>query len=290
MCLVESTSRQKHFTLGFIGIRVLVKIASSPFLARSFYADRLIKINLSSASTLCSELARGPAALSDDDNEACSKKLSSSGRIYLKIERGMALDSFEQQFVTNYLEESRQMQEQFQKSEESKKAIFDCADAITDALKSGHRLLIAGNGGGAGDAQHIAGEFLSRLFFDRAPLPAIALTTDTSVLTAVGNDYGYDHVFERQVLGLGTEGDVFLGISTSGKSRNVLRALEAARSRKMTTLGFTGSSPGDMKALCDHILCAPSTKTSVIQQIHIIAAHLVCGLVEARIFEGKRPA
>jgi len=198
------------------------------------------------------------------------------------------VDSFEQQFVNEYLEESRHAQEEFIKSNENKKAIFACADVITDALKSGHKLLIAGNGGSAGDAQHIAGEFLSRLFFDHAPLPAIALTTDTSVLTAVGNDYGYDHVFERQVLGLGAERDVFLGISTSGKSRNVLRALEAARSRRMTTLGFTGSSPGGMKELCDYILCAPSAKTSVIQQIHIVAAHLVCGLVEARIFGSKK--
>jgi D-sedoheptulose 7-phosphate isomerase len=198
------------------------------------------------------------------------------------------VDSFEQEFLIKYLEESRQAQEEFARSEECKKAIFDCADVITDALKSGHKLLIAGNGGSAGDAQHIAGEFLSRLFFDHAPLPAIALTTDTSVLTAVGNDYGYEHVFERQVLGLGKEGDIFLGISTSGKSRNVLCALEAARSRRMTTLGFTGSSPGSMEQLCDHVFCAPSAKTSVIQQIHIIAAHLVCGLVEARIFGGNK--
>jgi D-sedoheptulose 7-phosphate isomerase len=197
------------------------------------------------------------------------------------------VNSFEQEFVVNYLEESRQAQEELIRSEEIKKAIFDFADIITDALTSGHKLLIAGNGGSAADAQHIAGEFLSRLFFDHAPLPAIALTTDTSVLTAVGNDYGFDHVFERQVLGLGTEGDIFLGISTSGGSRNVLRALEAARSRRMITLGFTGRSPGGMKELCDHIFCSPSAKTSVIQQIHIVAAHLVCGLVEARIFGGK---
>jgi D-sedoheptulose 7-phosphate isomerase len=198
------------------------------------------------------------------------------------------LDSLEHEFVIKYLEESRKAQEEFMSSEVCMKAIFDCADAITSALKSGHKLLIAGNGGSAGDAQHIAGEFLSRLFFDHAPLPAIALTTDTSVLTAVGNDYGYDHVFERQVLGLGREGDVFLGISTSGKSRNILCALEAARSRRMITLGFAGSSPGGMKELCDYILCAPSAKTSVIQQIHIVAAHLVCGLVETRIFGGSK--
>jgi D-sedoheptulose 7-phosphate isomerase len=223
-------------------------------------------------------------------NKPYARALESSERVYLQIERGRTVDSLEREFVVKYLEESKQAQEEFIKSDESKKAIFDCADAITSALKSGHKLLIAGNGGSAGDAQHIAGEFLSRLFFDHAPLPAIALTTDTSVLTAVGNDYGYEHVFERQVLGLGAEGDIFLGISTSGRSPNVLRALAAARSRRMITLGFTGSSPGGMKELCDHIFCAPSAKTSVIQQIHIIAAHLVCGLVEARIFCGKKPA
>jgi len=160
------------------------------------------------------------------------------------------------------------------------------ADVITTALTTGKKLMIAGNGGSAGDSQHIAGEFLSRLFFDHAPLPAIALTTDTSVLTAVGNDYGYEHVFERQVLGLGQPGDVFLGISTSGTSKNVVRALEAARSKGIITLGFTGENPGPMGTLCNHVLCAPSRKTSVIQQIHIVAAHIVCGLVEKRIFGG----
>jgi D-sedoheptulose 7-phosphate isomerase len=195
-----------------------------------------------------------------------------------------AVDSREQNFVTKYLEESSQALHDFIRSDENQKAIISCVNAIADALKSGHKLLVVGNGGSAGDAQHIAGEFLSRLFFDRAPLPAIALTTDTSVLTAVGNDYGYEHVFERQVLGLGVKSDVLLAISTSGKSPNVLRALEAARSRGITTLGFTGSSPAAMKDLCDHILCAPSAKTAIIQQIHIVAAHLVCGLVEARIF------
>jgi D-sedoheptulose 7-phosphate isomerase len=127
-----------------------------------------------------------------------------------------AVDSREQNFVTKYLEESSQALHDFIRSDENQKAIISCVNAIADALKSGHKLLVAGNGGSAGDAQHIAGEFLSRLFFDRAPLPAIALTTDTSVLTAVGNDYGYEHVFERQVLGLGVKSDVLLAISTSG--------------------------------------------------------------------------
>jgi D-sedoheptulose 7-phosphate isomerase len=143
---------------------------------------------------------------------------------------------------------------------------------------------LAGNGGSAADAQHIAGEFISRLFFDHAPLPAIALTTDTSVLTAIGNDYGYEKVFERQVLGLGQPGDVFLGISTSGKSVNILRAFAAAKEKGLITLGFTGAAGGPMDNVCDHVLRAPATETALIQQIHIVAAHIICGLVEKRIF------
>jgi len=122
-------------------------------------------------------------------------------------------------------------------------------------------VMLAGNGGSAGDAQHIAGEFLSRLRFDRHPLPAIALTTDTSVLTAVGNDYGYEHVFARQLRGLGRSGDVFIGLSTSGKSPNVLAALKAAREMGVVAIGFTGSAPGAdaMRPLCDLVLAAPAT-------------------------------
>src|SRR5215470_8203169 len=125
-------------------------------------------------------------------------------------------------------------------------AMLSIADAISDALKAGNKLLLAGNGGSAADAQHIAGEFLSRLNFDRNPLPAIALTTDTSVLTAVGNDYGYDRVFERQIRGLGRKGDVFVAISTSGRSPNILAALTAAREIGLTTVGFTGQAAPKM--------------------------------------------
>jgi D-sedoheptulose 7-phosphate isomerase len=144
--------------------------------------------------------------------------------------------------------------------------------------------LLAGNGGSAGDAQHIAGEFLSRLNFDRAPLPAIALTTDTSVLTAIGNDYGYEWVFERQVRGLGNPGDLFIGISTSGRSPNVLRALETARAKGLSTIGFCGEDPRDMEPLCDLAIRAPSSDTPLIQQVHIVAAHIVCGEAERLLF------
>ena len=163
--------------------------------------------------------------------------------------------------------------------------IHEIAAAITAAFRAGHKLLIAGNGGSAADAQHIAGEFLSRLNFDRNPLPAVALTTDSSVLTAIGNDYGFDRTFERQVRGLGQPGDVFIAISTSGRSANVIAALEAARKAGLTTIGFTGSARGGpMQLLCEHCLSAPAQETALIQQIHIVAAHAICGLVELSLF------
>jgi D-sedoheptulose 7-phosphate isomerase len=166
-------------------------------------------------------------------------------------------------------------------------SIVTVAEVMETCLRQGGKLMFAGNGGSAGDAQHIAGEFVSRLNFDRAPLAGLALSTDTSVLTAIGNDYGYDKIFERQVLGLGNRGDIFVGISTSGRSPNILRGLEAARKKGIGTIGFTGRDPRDMTALCDHTLKAPSDSTPLIQQIHITAAHIVCGLVERAMFAPK---
>ncbi|MGC8475245.1 MAG: SIS domain-containing protein [Acetobacteraceae bacterium] len=166
------------------------------------------------------------------------------------------------------------------------------AGAIAGAMRAGGKLLVAGNGGSAGDSQHIAGEFISRLMFDHAPLPAVALTTDGSVMTATGNDYGYEYVFERQVLGLGRPGDVFLGISTSGRSPNVLRALDAARDRGLVCLGFSGNGPGAaaMAERCGLLFRAPATETAIIQQLHITAAHIVCALVERAMFPDLAPA
>ncbi len=163
-------------------------------------------------------------------------------------------------------------------------AIIAISARVTQAFRLGGKLMLAGNGGSAADAQHIAAEFLSRFQFDRSPLPAIALTTDSSVLTAVGNDYGYEQVFERQVRGLGRAGDVFIGISTSGRSPNVLAALKAAREAHVTTIGFTGAGANEMTALCDYLLAAPSNETALIQQIHITAAHAICGMVERDLF------
>ena len=163
-------------------------------------------------------------------------------------------------------------------------AMIRATDAMAAALRGGNKILIAGNGGSAADAQHIAGEFLSRLNFDRNPLPAIALTTDSSVLTAIGNDYGFEQVFERQVRGLARAGDVLLAISTSGRSPNILAGLRAAREVGATTVGFTGNSDSPMLALCDIAVRAPSDSTPQIQQIHIVAAHAICGLIEQELF------
>ena len=163
-------------------------------------------------------------------------------------------------------------------------AIRSIVEVTATALDKGHKLLLAGNGGSAADAQHLAGEMLSRLHYDRAPAAAIALTTDTSVLTAIGNDYGYERLFERQILGLGCAGDVFFAISTSGRSANILRAIDAARQKQILTVGFTGRTGGEMSSRCDICLHAPSDSTPLIQQIHITAGHIICGLVEERLF------
>ena len=159
---------------------------------------------------------------------------------------------------------------------------------LIDRYEAGNKLLIAGNGGSAADAQHIAAEFVSRFNFDRPGLPALALTTDTSILTAVGNDYGYEHLFRRQIEANGLAGDVFLGISTSGNSPNILQALEAARHKGLTTFGLTGASGGKMRQLCDYCLCVPSSETPRIQEAHILIGHTLCAMVELALFEDPR--
>jgi D-sedoheptulose 7-phosphate isomerase len=186
-------------------------------------------------------------------------------------------------YVTDYLAESVAVMTAFAADTAAHDTLRQMAEVTVAAMRAGGKLLVAGNGGSAADAQHIAGEFISRLMFDHAPLPAIALTTDSSAMTATANDYGYEHVFERQVLALGRRGDVFLGISTSGNSPNVLRGLQAARRLGVTTLGFTGGG-GGMAMLCDLLLVAPSGWTPMIQQVHGIAAHIVCALIERAMF------
>lgn len=162
------------------------------------------------------------------------------------------------------------------------------AQVCITALDNGGKILLAGNGGSAADAQHIAGEFVSRFAFDRPGLPAIALTTDTSILTAIGNDYGYDNLFARQVQAHSQKGDVFIAYSTSGKSPNVIAALQEAKSRGVVCIGMTGNRGGPMKDLCDHYLDVPSADTPKIQEGHAVLGHILCGLVERALF--KAPA
>lgn len=162
--------------------------------------------------------------------------------------------------------------------------IVAVVDLSVDALVGGHRLLFAGNGGSAADAQHWAGELVSRFYYDRPGLAAISLTTDTSILTAIGNDYGYDRVFARQVEALGQPGDVLFAISTSGRSPNILRAVEAARARGMRVVGFTGAGGGELAGACDQCFRVPSEETPRIQEGHEFLGHLVCALIEARMF------
>jgi D-sedoheptulose 7-phosphate isomerase len=158
------------------------------------------------------------------------------------------------------------------------------AKACCDALRSGKKILFAGNGGSAADAQHLAGELVSRFNFDRPGLAAFALTTDTSVLTAIGNDYGYERVFARQLCAVGSKGDIFVAISTSGRSPNIMLALQEARRKELVTVGFTGSMGGDMQPLCDHCIRVPSSETPKIQEGHIVLGHIICGLIERELF------
>ncbi len=160
----------------------------------------------------------------------------------------------------------------------------DAAVVTAAALKSGCKLMVAGNGGSAADAQHLVAEFVSRLVQDRPAMRAVALTTDTSILTAVGNDYGYERVFERQIEAIGQQGDVFMGISTSGNSPNVLRALELSRTLGITTIGLTGKTGGKMRGLCDYLIAIPSDVTMYIQQAHLALEHIFCLLVECHYF------
>lgn len=164
------------------------------------------------------------------------------------------------------------------------------AARVADSLRAGGKLLLCGNGGSAADAQHWAGELVSRFHYDRPGLAAIALTTDTSILTAIGNDYGYERLFARQVEALGRAGDVLFALSTSGRSPNILAALKAARERSMATVGFTGNGPGaaSMAPLCDILIQVPSASTPRIQEGHEALGHAICAIVEATLF--PRPA
>ena len=159
------------------------------------------------------------------------------------------------------------------------------AELTANAMHSGHKLLVAGNGGSAADAQHLVAEFVVRLAVNRPALRAIALTTDSSILPACANDFGFEQIFARQIEALGQPGDLFLGISTSGNSPNILHALEQARKSGLITIGFTGAGDGRMRDLCDHLIAIPSTVTMNIQESHLALEHIFCMLVECHYFE-----
>jgi len=163
--------------------------------------------------------------------------------------------------------------------------IADVSQRCLEVYKNGNKLLIAGNGGSAADAQHIAAEFVSRFEFDRPGLPALALTTDTSILTAIGNDYGYERLFARQVQANAVPGDVFVGISTSGNSANILMAFEEAKKKDVLTVGLAGAG-GAIQSACDYCISVPSTLTPRIQECHILIGHMICGYVETQYFRG----
>ena len=167
-------------------------------------------------------------------------------------------------------------------------ALLDAVERATslcvEAVRTGHKIIFAGNGGSAADAQHLSAELVGKLAYDRPGLPSLALTTDTSAMTAIGNDYGYDFVFSRQIEAIGGAGDVFIGISTSGRSRNLVKAFEAARAKGIVTIGFTGSTGGDMRALSDLWLRVPSDETQKIQEAQIVLGHIVCGMIERTLF------
>ena len=183
---------------------------------------------------------------------------------------------------------------QVKQSFETKQAIYEnealletiasVAKACVDVYKKGKKTLLAGNGGSAADAQHIAAELVGRYGFDRPSIPSLALTTDTSNLTAIGNDYGYDKVFSRQLEGMGEEGDIFIGISTSGNSQNVLNAFEVAKKKGITTVALVGRDGGKMAEMADFSIVVPSTATPRIQESHILIGHIVCDIIEKELF------
>lgn len=167
------------------------------------------------------------------------------------------------------------------------KTICDTVDVIVNTFRNGNRVYFCGNGGSAADAQHLAAEFSGRFYTDRKALPAEALHCNTSYLTAVANDYSFDDIYSRLIDGIGEQGDVLIGLSTSGNSKNIIKAFETAKKKRMITIGFTGESGGKMKPLCDQLINIPSTDTPRIQESHIMVGHIICQLVEEKYFTPK---
>ena len=186
--------------------------------------------------------------------------------------------------IKEIIQESIKAKQQILADEEILKTVIDCVDEIVKAFMNGNKVLFCGNGGSAADAQHLAAEFSGRFYKDRDALPAEALHVNTSYMTAVANDYSFDVVYSRMVNGIGKSGDVLVGLSTSGNSVNILKAIETAKEKGMTTIGFTGASGGKMKDICAILLNVPSTDTPRIQESHILIGHIICQLVEEQYF------
>ncbi|EAJ7088062.1 TPA: D-sedoheptulose 7-phosphate isomerase [Campylobacter jejuni] len=187
-------------------------------------------------------------------------------------------------YIKEHFQESILVKEQILKDENLMTLIKNASLEVIKAYKNGNKTLLAGNGGSAADAQHIAGEFVSRFYFDRPGIASIALSTDTSILTAISNDYGYENLFARQVQAQGVKGDVFIGISTSGNSKNILKALELCKQKEIISIGLSGASGGAMNELCDYCIKVPSTCTPRIQEAHILIGHIICAIIEEELF------
>ena len=190
--------------------------------------------------------------------------------------------------IGNRLEQHLQTLQRIADSQPLQAAVAEAVEQIVTCFRNGGKVWFCGNGGSAADAQHLAAEFSGRFYFDRPVLPSEALHCNTSYLTAVANDYGYEQVYARIISGIGTPGDILVGISTSGNSGNILRAFEVCRGKGIRTIAMTGESGGKMKALADLLLAVPSTDTPRIQEAHITLGHIICELVEQEIFGDKR--
>jgi D-sedoheptulose 7-phosphate isomerase len=186
--------------------------------------------------------------------------------------------------IKSQIKESIRVKEQLLNSPSVISVIDEVSEECINVFKNNGKILLAGNGGSAADSQHISAEFVSRFYFDRPGLPSIALTTDTSALLAIGNDYGFEKVFSRQIEALGNKGDIFIGISTSGNSKNVINALIAANKKGLTTVGLIGENGGEMEGLCKFCIKVPSDQTPRIQEAHILIGHIICAIVEDTIF------
>ena len=187
------------------------------------------------------------------------------------------------QIVLEHATEGARLRERY--FQQNADRVVELALQMALTLARGRKIMFCGNGGSAADAQHLAAEFVNRFMMERPPLPALALTTDSSILTAIGNDYGFEQVFQKQVQALGQPGDMLVGISTSGNSPNVVLALKAAREKGVTTVGMTGRGGGEMAALCDYLLDVSDRRTPLVQEIHITVGHLLCQLTDHFLFE-----